>query len=419
MKRILDSATKALTHPLMKNSAVVFIGTMVANVFSYGYHLVVGRLLGPEQYGELASLFSFSYILNVPSLVLTTVLTKHIAEFRSQNETGKAKSLSIRVMKWLSWVIVLGTVAIVPFSPFMADFLHIRHPSAVFFTFLTSALWLFTVVQSSLLQGFQRFLPAMVLTNVSVLFRLMGGIVGGMMGMLETVVAGFVTGFLGLLAYFLPLSFVYRAKAEPTGLTKKDVFAYSWSSLVTMLGITSLYSIDIMLAKHYLPPVEAGFYAALSVMGKIIFFASSSVSFVLFPVVAERTKQREQSAKLVYFALGAVAAVSFGITAIYAAFPDFSLSLLFGNTYRMGSRHLGLFGAFISFYSLSYLLATVLLGSGKMLVWFFVSVASVVQVVLIVLFHRDIPTILSVNAMTLAGLFVSLLLYYRHALKEH
>ncbi|MBI5019637.1 hypothetical protein HZB58_05195 [Candidatus Gottesmanbacteria bacterium] len=413
MNKLLLKASAIFSHPLARGSLIVLIGSTIANIGAYAYHLVVGRMLGPVSYGELASLFSFSYILNVPSLVLQTVLTKYIAGFRAKNEIGKAKNLSVSMMRWLALAGAAGLIVIIPFMWLLADFLHITRPISILFMYLTSALWLVTVVQTSLLQGFQMFTAAMVLTNVTTLLRLIGGVIGAGMGVVETVIAGFVTGVGGFIAYFIPLRFVYSAKGTPTGIARSDMISYSLPGAVTMLGITSLYSTDILLAKHYLPPVEAGYYAALSVMGKIVYFASSSVSYVLFPVVAERAKEQVGSHKLVYSALFAVLGVSGVITLMYFFMPDIALGLLFGAPYYPAAPFLGWMGVFLSLYSLSYVLVMTLLGRGNTVVWRFVAGAALLQIAAIVFFHRDILSIIAASTVVNAGLFTGLLLYYR------
>lgn len=419
MKKILSGLSAVLSHPLARGSFIVLVGSTLANAGAYAYHLVVGRMLGPISYGELASLFSFSYILNVPSLVLQTVLTRYIAGFHAKNELGKAKSMSVSMMRLLTVAVVVGLFAVIPLMGILANFLHITHPTSILFMYLTSALWLITVVQTSLLQGFQLFTAAMILTNVTAILRLTGGVIGATMGVVETVLAGFITGIVGFAAYFVPLRFVYSAKSQPTGIERKDLVSYSMPGAAAMLGITSLYSTDILLAKHYLPPTEAGFYAALSVMGKIVYFASSSVSYVLFPVVAERAKENAGSQRLVYSALLAVFGVSSAITAGYFLMPELALKLLFGASYFPAAPYLGWMGVFLSFYSLSYVLIMTLLGRGNTVVWRLVVLAGVAQIGAIMMFHRDILSIIVANTIVTVILFAGLLLYYRHAVKEH
>lgn len=419
MKKFTDSVARIVSHPLARGSAIVLAGSTLANVGAYAYHLVVGRMLGPVSYGELASLFSFSYLLNVPSSVLQTVLTRYISEFHVAHEYGKAKSLSISVLKVLTVIIVIGAMLIVPFVGMIAEFLHIRQPIAVFYMYLTSAIWLLTVVQASLMQGSQLFTAAMIFMNVTTVLRLAGGAIGAAFGVLETVLAGVVTGLIGFVTYFIPLGFIYTSKTKASGIGKQEFISYSTPSFVALLGITSLYSTDILLAKHYLPPLEAGYYAALSVMGKVVYFASSSVSYVLFPVIAARTRQKSDSKQLVYFALGAVALVSFGISAGYFLFPTLALKLLFGSSYFPAAPYVGWMGIFLSAYSLCYVLVMTLLGRSNTVVWKFVAIAAIAQIAAIAWIHTGLLEIILVNIGITFSLFAALLIYYRHASQNH
>ncbi len=418
MSNILARVSSMSRHPLARGSFVVLVGTTLANVASYAYHLVIGRILGPVGYGELASLFSFLYLLNVPSLVLQTVMTRYVSHFRAAAELGKAKSLSITILKVLCMVLVVGFIILLPFVGWLAAFLRINRPAAVVFTYLTAALWILGIVQVSLLQGLQRFSVAMVLSNVGMYLRLIGGAVGAMIGVTETVIAGVITSAIGFGLHYVPLRDVYGAKLEKTNISRDDIVSYSVPSLITMLGITSLYSTDIMLAKHFLSPLEAGYYAAISVMGKIIYFASSSVSYVLFPVVAERAKRKAGSRKLIYSGTLVVALVSLGITAGYFLLPKFALFTLFGASYFPASGYLGWFGLFMSFFSVSYVLSTALLGLGETRVSAIVMAASLLQIIGIFIYHESIYSIISVNLAISFMLTAGLLIYYRHAVKD-
>lgn len=415
MNKLVSLLAQASSHPLARGSAIVFGGSMLSNVLAYGYHVVVGRMLGPDRYGELASLFSFSYMLNVPALVFGTILTRYMAEFKAKQEFGRAKSLALRVTLWLFLITGVGLLILVPFIPWITHFLLLTNPATVVVIYITSALLLFGMVQTSLLQGFQRFTDAMVFANISAVLRLIGGAIGALWGVTETVVAGVVTSLVGYGLYFFPLRFVLSAPSRPHAISLRSAVSFAVPTLLATLGITSLYSTDILLAKHYLSATDAGLYAALSVMGKIIFFASSSVVYVLFPVVAERTKQGRASKRLVFAAVGAVALLSGFITFGYFLFPRLALNLLFGSSYDAASAYLGWFGVFISLFAVANLLMTTLLGSGKTGVWRFVFAAAVIQVIAIVGFHATITAIILVNIAVTAVLFVSLLLYYRHA----
>ena len=92
---------KILAHPFIKGSAIMFGGTMVTNVLAYLYHLVVGRILGPVGYGELAALLSIFYILNSPSIVIQNILVKFFSQLKAKQDLGQAKRLFLRITRYL------------------------------------------------------------------------------------------------------------------------------------------------------------------------------------------------------------------------------------------------------------------------------------------------------------------------------
>lgn len=419
MKQLWQRLYNLVKHPVARGSIIVFLGSIFGNFAAYIYHLIVGRMLGPSGYGELAALFSLFYLLNVPSGVLQTVLTKYLSGFRAKGEYGRAKSVSIGAIKRLALLGLVGAILLGPFIGNVSEFLHIEKPASLFFIYLTSVVGLLTIVQVSLLQAFQKFSQSVMVANIGATLRVCGGIIGALFGVVETVIAGVITSMVGFIAYIVPLRFIYSSSPKPVNISKKEVTSYAMPSLVTILGMTSLYSTDILLAKHFLSPTEAGFYAALSVMGKIIFFASSNISYVLFPVIAERTSQKTHSHKLVYGALFGVFVLSVCVTLGYFLFPRFVLLLLFGVSYYPAAPYLGWFGVFLTLYSLCHLLVTTFLGRGDVKVWLFVGFAAILQIVTITLMHSGITAFILVNISIMLSLFLSLLLYYRYAIKAH
>ena len=74
-----------IAHPLAKGSFIILVGSMVANVGAYAYHVLVGRLLGPVIYGEFSALLSLFYIINIGSGVVQTILAKFFHNFVQEN----------------------------------------------------------------------------------------------------------------------------------------------------------------------------------------------------------------------------------------------------------------------------------------------------------------------------------------------
>ena len=419
MKRIIGHIKQAANHPLAKGSAIVFAGTMLANASAYAYHLVVGRLLGPARYGELAALLSLSYILNVFVMMLQTVVTKFTAEKIAQQKSPLVRSLGIR----LTWAILIsggiGLVLLLGIAPPVASFLHISESVVLYYLFAGVVFSLVGVVYTSILAGMQHFTEGMVLMNVTAILRLAAGALFASFGVVSALAANTGAVLVSTAIALWAVRSIIFTKEPVKDFPLVPMFKTSMATFLAILGVSVLNSQDVIMVKHFLPSLETGWYGALSTMGKIIFFASNSVAYVLLPIVSSRSARGQTSTKLIYLSITIVSGISLAITAGFFAVPDFSLGLLYGSSFVAAAPYLGMFGIFSALYTISYTVVMALLGSGKSAVWLILIAAAIIQDGLLVLFHQDIPTIITVNILLSSVLIAVLLLYYRHASKDH
>ena len=78
---------------LIRDGIILFTATMIANASGYIYHLGMGRILGPADYGALGAILSLLYILLVPFNVIQTTLSKFVAKFKANDQENKIRYL--------------------------------------------------------------------------------------------------------------------------------------------------------------------------------------------------------------------------------------------------------------------------------------------------------------------------------------
>lgn len=409
---------KILAHPFVKGSAIMLSGTMVANILAYVYHLVMGRMLGPVGYGELAALISIFYVLNAPSSVVQNILVKFFSGLKAKHDYGQAKRLFLRITRLLIIIQIALFVLLLPFVTMVGEFLHIADNINLIWLYLMFAMFLFTVINISVLQAFQQFFAITVINAIGGVLRLALGAIGAIFGVGWALFGNVVAAIVGYLATFIPLKTLLAEKEKIITISPISALYYSVPACIAVICITALYSQDVVLVKHFFSPEDAGIYSSLSVLGKIIFFASSALGAVAFPILAEYREVGKPYGKIVAMALGTVAIISFSITALYFLFPQFVVSMLFGQGFVQAGTYLGTFGLFISFFTLSYLLTTMYLAIGKTNIWFIVAASAIAQIALISLYHDSLADVIRNNAYLAGGLFVALLLYYPYATRR-
>jgi len=400
------------SNPLARNSAIVFAGTMTANVLSYIYHLMMGRMLGPSGYGELSSLLSLLYIFTIPLLVTQTVLIKLVSGFKAHGEVGQAKSLFIKAVKVFEVVSLVGFPVILLAAPWVTSFLHLSSSTLFVYVYLLLIISLFIAVATSMLAGYQKFIWVSILGSVAILVKIVISVPMAGWRVSGVMLAAIMASLIACVLYILPLRFLMSVKRKPTHLKKRDTFGFAIPTLLTQLGITSLYTTDIILVRHFFDAQSSGLYAALAILGKIIFYASSAVPTVLFPIASERTALGSKTKKLIISAVGAVAVISIGITALYFLFPDLIVSLLFGNAYAGAGAMLGMFGIFLGLFSIANSIAVSCLAVGKIRIWLFCVAAALAQIVGVTIFHGTIAQVIYLNIAIAAVLTFGSAAYY-------
>lgn len=396
---------KIISHPLFSGSALMVGGSMFINVINYFYHLIFGRLLGPVDYGVLASLFSILYIVGIVPTSTSVAIVKFISSCRNNEEISLVyKSLNKLIL--LIALILTGIMLIS--SSFIANFLHINN---VFSVVLISPILFFsliTLINQATSQGILKFmgfiLPAFISSIgkllFGVLFIILGFSVSGAMG-------GILLG--AIFAYLISTSSVREIANRNIKSIKynfKPFLKYSLPVLIQALAFTSIFTIDVILAKHYLSPFEAGIYAALSTLGKIIFFALAPLSSVMFPIVSKMKSRNENYVKIFLTSLIVTAGIGVTITIIYWLFPELIIGILYGEAYLLAKPELVFMGIFVLFYSLSNFLINFLLSISETKVIILPFLAAIVQPVLIYIFHRNIIEIIRVSMFTSIAMFL-------------
>lgn len=395
-------------HPLFSGSFLMIGGSMAINALSYIYHLVVGRLLGPEEYGVLASVFSIFYILSVVPLSSSIAIVKFIASSKKDSEVAETyKGINDFVLKLAIGMAVSILILAVPVS----QFLRIQNPISVMILSPIVFFSLLTLVNQSTSQGLLRFIGVVGPNFISNSIKLLLGV--GLI-LLGLAVPGAMLAILvgSAMAYLYSLFVIRRSLRNFKGEGKfnmKPFFKFAFPVLLQAFAFTALFTVDVILVKHFLPEFEAGLYASLSTSGKIIYFAVTPIAGVMFPVVSKKYAANESYRKIFLLSLMGVLVIALGIDLIYFFFPTAAISLLFGSKYISAAGSLILMGIFMTFYSVDYFLVNYFLALGKTKVVALPIIAAVLQAILIwFMFHTTINSVLQVSIVIMLTLFVLL-----------
>ena len=172
-----------------------------------------------------------------------------------------------------------------------------------------------------------------------------------------------------------------------------------------------MYSLDILLVKHFLPSEEAGYYAALAILGKIIFFSITPFTQVMFPKITEAKTRGKNYKDILYKTMGISSLIALIILVIYFSVPELMVGILFGEEYLAIAPILGLMGLMMVFFSLAYILCYYNLSLNKKNFVWIILVFLIIELSAISLFHSDLYSIIRNLTIIMFLFLLSMLLY--------
>lgn len=392
----------------------MLLGSNFYNFGQFIYHFLTGRLLGKALYGDLAALISIIAYFGIIQLALGLTIVKFIAQQKNKNSISN-------FIKWFNlWGIMLGGILALLalfLAPFMAEFLNIHPKISVYI--LPVFIFFFTTVyiHRSILQGLLQFnklaetyvLETVLKISISIILISLGWVIfGAVVALCISVLLVFI-----LTRAFLKFYIKGERKQSPEIL---PIVKYSFPVVLQGLALNSMYSTDLILAKHYLPAQEAGIYASLSVLGRIVFFGSTPILQVMFPYVAKKFSKGESVKKIFLFSLLLTSFISGCLIIVYYFVPQIFITLLYGREFLQGSTMLWLFGIFMALLALSVLFIQFFLSIDKPKAVVIFITAALIQAAFIFFRHSSITDIIIINILTAALLLGSLCVYFAYVI---
>lgn len=378
----------------------------------------MGRLLGPSEYGALASIYSILYIISIVPQSASVSIVKFISSAKTDTEKTHVYNGVYSLVQKVAFV---GVVFLFILTPFLQHFLHLNSIFAPIWIVPVFYFSIITTVNQSTLQGELSFIGIVVTNLVSSVSKLLLGVVFILIGW-SLGGAIFAVALGVFFAYMLSYKYVYRYISKTD--TDKDNFdmtqflKYSGPVVIQALAFTSLFTIDLVMVKHFFPEFDAGIYAALSTLGKVIFFAASPITAVMFPLVSKKKSQGSSVLSLFKISLAITAFASFSIVIFYYAFPQLTITLLYGKKYIAAVSLLPWMGLFIAIYTIGQQLVNFFLSIDDTNAIIFPSVAAVFQIILLWFFHQTLLQVIQISLTLMC--FVTLLLLIKLAYnKEH
>jgi hypothetical protein len=288
---------------------VLLSGSGVATILSLAYNVVVGWYLGPKSFGHATVVYSLLVLLSAISFAFQIVAAKVVAQQPSAETKAEVYIYFHRS--------ALGCGIFVAFVLFLfrqgiAEYLNLPDSALIAMLAIAAGFYIPLGARRGYDQGSYRFHRLAMSLVIEGTVRLGGSYL--------LVLAGYgVRGVVAANAVAMAVSYFAMTPRLPARarnpLRLSDGIRELAQALLFYSGQMIINNCDLVVVKHVFPAKEAGLYAAIGLVGRVIFVLSAAVVNSTFPIVAgTRAEERKDlrviaTSLLLVLSMGSIASL--------------------------------------------------------------------------------------------------------------
>lgn len=336
MKKYLNALQE---NAFLRHNLVFFVGSMVVAVLNYLYHPILSRMLPPEVFGEVQVLTSLitqiGIVLSVMTLISTNIIVNQKDEAEAHRTVAEIEKVTMYAGIGLLLIVTLFATKIEEALQFSSHWPFILMTSI----FLINIPLAFKVAYLRGRQDFaavslQNIIAAMGKLGFSVALVFVGfstlGAIGGMV-IAQAVALYYATTKAKALTKST-ISTKNSSRNVDFSLLKKEA-PYALFVTALLLVVTLQFSLDIIVIKYFFPPAEAGLYAGIATISRIIYYLTGSIAIVLLSSI-KIEKPASENLKTLSRSILLTLALGGSATIFFVLFPQLVINLLIGSRYE-------------------------------------------------------------------------------------
>ncbi len=333
LRSVRESVDIFKTH--LNSGRFLWMTTAGAHVLNMLFNILLFRNVNVtfQTISVISLLSSFFYLISIPMNALEAASTYKITVVGKQYGIYAAYRFWGDLKKRLTISSMILTILWILLSPMMRNF------------FQVDSIWPFILFAPALMVALGSAVDRGYLAD-----KLHSGRIGLLMILEPVLKIGIAVGLISLsaidlvyssipysfvLIYFLGMFLMVRIpKAKRTNI-KKDVTSFPGdfftASFISHFSNIAFLSLDILLAKHFLSPTDAGKYALISLVGKMVYLLGGLSWPLVLPLISIYRDRKAESRKILLFSVLSTAVLTgIGVTFL-GIFSHISLPILLGS----------------------------------------------------------------------------------------
>ncbi|WP_299886031.1 oligosaccharide flippase family protein [uncultured Lacinutrix sp.] len=387
------------------------LSVLAVNGGNYLYNLILGRILGPTQFADAAVLITFLLVLSFVAMTFQLVTAKFSVVFEDKTFT----SFISKIYKNATVVGIGFGVLIIVFSK-QLQLLFNTTSSSMFVIFgIGVPLYFLMSVNRGVFQGKKEFKSLSITYKTEMLSRLLITLALILFFNIESSVViaiGILISFaFGLMPFKLKnLNFKSVVNIEATKAKQvKSFFIITAFYELTQIIINNS---DILLVKHYFESYDAGLYASLALIGRVVYFIAWLFVMLLLPTVVKLKKEGKATAPILFKYVGYIAVIAFVIVLACALFPETAITLLFGDSYLAVAPLLWKYALATGVFAISNIFAYYYLSLDNYIPVVLSGVFGMLQMLLVIVCHNSLEEVVHMQILAMFLLLVFQISYF-------
>lgn len=368
-------------------------------VMNYAFNVIVARYTDSSVFSTFSASMAFVYLLQIPSSSIMLMITKKVGENRKYD---------LNKFKWNSLLIfsIIGIISSLVFFALkngISDIASIPSGSIIYLAIILF-IGFISPISKGLLLGQERIYAFNFIMFFETVLKLgMGAIaikLGGSIPLL--ILSNCIPALLTTMAV---LPFI-RMNGEKRKENININYKYLVLASISFLLINMPYTLDLIL-------VNPGFradYSAVSLLGKIIYFAAITIASVMFSRLSNQTNPKAERKTMIIAILGTIF-IGLGLTLGIFILKDWVITWTIGEKYLSIAPYVGIFGLCMTGYAVVYMLANYFISIDKYSYIYLLLVVTALQIYLFNNYNGSLTQVLN-NQIIVYSLLTVLTLVY-------
>ncbi len=388
----------------IKPEQVFMLSVLLVNGGNYFYNLILGRVLGPEKFADAAILITFLLVLSFVAMTFQLVTAKFSIVF----EKEILKKFISKVYKYAFIVGIFLGILIVFFSNELQYFFKTSTSNMFVYFGAGVPLYFLMSVNRGIFQGKKELTFLSITYQLEMISRL--SITFLLLFLLDVDSSLLIA--IGIFCSFIFGLFPFKWKSVSL---KRYVLEHSKNKLIrNFFIITAFYELtqiiinnsDVLLVKHYFNAFEAGLYASLALIGRVVYFIAWMFVMLLLPTVVQLKKENKPTIPILLKYISYIAIISCTIIIICFSFPEAVIQLLFGKGYIAIAPLLWKYALATGVFAISNIFAYYYLSLDKYIPVVFSGIFGMLQIALVVLFHSSLEQVVHMQIIAMILLLI-------------